>query len=191
MILMFGMHFIAFQLLLSILYTTRVIFIIATQNMNGINKASYSTKAIKEIFYSLPLYAVVGASTDREKFGNKVLRCYQANNKQVIPINKRQDMIENISCYDSLTTLSQSIQQGLINNNKDNIKTSNVGISIITPPGVTKLILEEGIHLGYQYFYLQPGTYDQETKNYIDLMIIEKQINIIQGCVLVDLNFSH
>ena len=36
-------------------------------------------------------FAVVGASQDREKYGNKVLRVYQQNNIEVVPINPTAD----------------------------------------------------------------------------------------------------
>lgn len=47
-------------------------------------------------FFSLPWKVVVGASSDRSKFGNKVLRCYQSHGHNVVPINKRQSVIEGI-----------------------------------------------------------------------------------------------
>ena len=47
-------------------------------------------------FFSLPLKAVVGASNERSKFGNTVLRCYQSHGQAVVPINKKQSMIEGL-----------------------------------------------------------------------------------------------
>ncbi len=32
-------------------------------------------------------FAVVGASQDRSKYGNKVLRVYQQNDRNVVPVN--------------------------------------------------------------------------------------------------------
>ena len=39
-------------------------------------------------------FAVVGASTNRQKYGNKVLRCYLQNDRSAYPINPRADEIE-------------------------------------------------------------------------------------------------
>ena len=36
-------------------------------------------------------FAVVGASVDRSKYGNKVLRCYQQHGREVYPINARAE----------------------------------------------------------------------------------------------------
>lgn len=66
----------------------------------------------------------------------------------------------------------------------------NVGVSIITPPGVTKLILEEGFSLGIKHFYLQPGTYDSETDDFISESKKNLDINIVKNCVLVELGFT-
>ena len=42
---------------------------------------------------------------DRDKFGNKVLRCYVQHGYKVIPINKKSKMIEEIAALPSLTNL--------------------------------------------------------------------------------------
>ena len=57
--------------------------------MNGLHRPHQQ-------FFSLPWKVVVGASSDRSKFGNKVLRCYQSHEHNVVPINKRQNVIEGI-----------------------------------------------------------------------------------------------
>jgi len=41
-------------------------------------------------------FAVVGASIDRTKYGNKVLRCYQQHGKTVYPINARAAEVEGL-----------------------------------------------------------------------------------------------
>jgi hypothetical protein len=38
---------------------------------------------LKSKIFSSPAYAVVGASVNQAKFGNKVLRCYLQHNKKV------------------------------------------------------------------------------------------------------------
>lgn len=134
-------------------------------------------------FFQQSFFAVVGASGDRSKFGNKVLRCYTQHQYAVTPINKKQSEIEGISCVSTLTDWYNDLAS-----KNQNLKT---GVSIITPPGVTKLILQEGISLGIKNFYLQPGTYDNETD---DFLKEQKQsnvdLNIVKSCVLVELGFD-
>ena len=49
-----------------------------------------TTREIIADFLSQGPYAVVGASSDRAKFGNKVLRAYQSKGWKVYPINPRE-----------------------------------------------------------------------------------------------------
>ena len=42
---------------------------------------------------SSPAYGVVGASTHRERYGNKVLRCYQQNGRRAIPVNPHEPVV--------------------------------------------------------------------------------------------------
>jgi CoA binding domain len=46
-----------------------------------------SSAAIQKLFISSPKFAVLGASIDRSKYGNKVLRFYQQHELEVIPVN--------------------------------------------------------------------------------------------------------
>ena len=57
-----------------------------------------------EKFFTSPAFGVVGASANRDKYGNKVLRCYQMNNKTVIPVNQRETEVEGIACVASVAT---------------------------------------------------------------------------------------
>ena len=53
-------------------------------------------------FLAATRYAVVGASTNRAKYGNKVLRCLLANDKIVYPVHPTEEEIEGIRCLRSL-----------------------------------------------------------------------------------------
>lgn len=98
------------------------------------------TEAI-ETFFKSEAYAVVGASEDRAKYGNKVLRCYQQNKKLVIPVNPKTANIEGIPCVASVSDLP------------DNVKS----ISVITPPAVTEKVVEAAIAKGITSIWMQPG----------------------------------
>lgn len=97
----------------------------------------------------------------------------------------RESQIESVPCERSLTTLSESLKL-------KELPVKDVGVSIITPPKVTIDVIREGIATGYRNFFLQPGTYDQ---NVMDALNQSKQqhpeLISIQGCVLVELNWSH
>lgn len=149
----------------------------ATRRLTTLRSMSSSCSS-GDTFFQRELFAVVGASNDRDKFGNKVLRCYKQHGYKVIPINKRTPEIEGVTC---VPTLSDLLTQS-------EVKAPDVGVSIVTPPGVTRLILEEGYKLGIRHFFLQPGTIDRDGADYIrDFM---PDANVIKSCVLVDLGFK-
>ena len=62
-------------------------------------------------------FAVVGASQDRSKYGNKVLRVYMQNKLEVVPINPTAAEVEGLTAYPDLASAPGEID----------------GVSIITP----------------------------------------------------------
>jgi uncharacterized protein len=116
-------------------------------------------------------FAVVGASTDREKYGNKVLRVYQQNQLDVVPINPKADEVEGLKAYPDLASVPGSID----------------GVSIITPPKVTEHVVEEAMKRGIKNIWMQPGA---ESSAVVELA--EKSgANVIAGgpCILVALRY--
>lgn len=94
-----------------------------------------------ETFFKSAAFGVVGASDDRSKFGNKVLRCYLANQKTVIPVNPKATIIEGLACVASVTDLPDAVKS----------------ISVITPPLVTEQVVEAAIDRGITSIWMQPG----------------------------------
>ena len=116
-------------------------------------------------------FAVVGASTDRDKYGNKVLRCYRQHGKEVYPINPKQPEVEGLRAYPSLATLPVKPR----------------GISIITPPAVTERLVREAAALGIRHLWMQPGAESPEAIQAAESLGLE----VIAGgpCLLVVLGY--
>lgn len=129
------------------------------------------TTAKIEAFLAGAPFAVVGASKDRSKYGNKVLRVYQQRGLEVYPVHPSEAEIEGIPCSKSLAALP---------------KTPH-GISIVTPPLVTERIVEEAKKLGIEHLWLQPGAESQKAIARAE----ELGLFVIAGgpCVLVVLGF--
>jgi len=87
------------------------------------------------------VFAVAGASTDRDKYGNKVVRAFLQHARTVYPINPHATEIEGIRCYPDLASLQQPID----------------GLSIVTRPAVTEQIVEEAATAGVPRLWMQPG----------------------------------
>lgn len=116
-------------------------------------------------------FAVVGASTNREKYGNKVLRVYKQAGRQVVAINPRADQIEGIASYPDLASVPEPVD----------------AVSIITPPKITEQVVDDAIRLGIKHLWMQPGA---ESQAAVD-KARQAGINVIAGdaCVLVVLGF--
>jgi predicted CoA-binding protein len=86
-------------------------------------------------------YAVAGASVDREKYGNKVLRAYLQKGRECIPVHPREAEIEGVPCVASIADLPFVPH----------------GLSIVTPPAATEKIVDAALALGIRRFWIQPG----------------------------------
>lgn len=125
-----------------------------------------------EKFFRSPSFAVVGASTNRNKFGNKVLRCYLQHHLTVYPVNPDESIIENLKNYKKINDLPEEVKS----------------ISIITSPAITETIVNEAIQKGIKNIWMQPGA---ESSTAIK-KARENNINVIAGgpCILVELGFN-
>ncbi|TVY31346.1 Acetate--CoA ligase [ADP-forming] I subunit alpha, partial [Lachnellula subtilissima] len=114
-----------------------------------------STESTARAFFSAPQFAVVGASADPSKFGHKIFTWYTTHSLPVTPINPTAPSITaNSKAYPTVTSLSQLPDP------------ASTAVSIITPPKVTKKVLEEAKGLGVKSVWLQPGTFDDEVMAY-------------------------
>ena len=122
-------------------------------------------------FLSGELFAVAGASRDRSKYGNKVLRCYLQAGRRAIPVNPHETEIEGEHCVPSVTALTETVH----------------GLSIITPPEVSVGIVEEAARTGIRRVWMQPGAESDEA---IEVASSAGMLVIAGGpCVLVALRF--
>src|SRR5215510_76350 len=58
--------------------------------------------------------AVVGASNDRKKFGNKSVRAFRAQGYQVIPINPHESEVEGLRAYRSVLEVPGTIDMATV-----------------------------------------------------------------------------
>ncbi len=122
-------------------------------------------------FLAAPAFGVVGASTNREKYGNKLLRCYLQHGKKVIPVNPNEPEIEGVACAATISDLPPEA----------------VSISMITPPAVTAKLVPLAIEKGIKNIWMQPGAEHPEAV----ALCLEKGINVIAdgSCLLVVMGY--
>jgi predicted CoA-binding protein len=117
-------------------------------------------------------YAVVGASNDRTKYGNRVLRAYQRKGWKVVPVNPREAEIEGLTAYPDLKSLPEKPR----------------GVSIITPPAVTERVVQDAADAGARFVWMQPGAESPEAIR----AARERGLEVIAdgSCFLVETRFS-
>jgi predicted CoA-binding protein len=122
-------------------------------------------------FLASPAFGVVGASTNREKYGNKVLRCFQQSGKKAIPVNPNEPEIEGVPCAATISDLPADV----------------VSISMITPPAVTAKLVPLAIEKGIKNIWMQTGSEHPDAV----ALCRDKGVNVIAdgSCVLVVLGY--
>jgi predicted CoA-binding protein len=125
-----------------------------------------------EAFLASSSFAVVGASTDRSKYGNKVLRCYQQHGRKAFPVNPKAPEVEGLRAYPSLAALPEPVP----------------AISVITPPAATEQVVREAHTAGVKHVWMQPGAESEEAIRTAEAL----GMNVIAGgpCLLVVMGYQ-
>jgi uncharacterized protein len=123
-------------------------------------------------FFGSEVFGVIGASANREKYGNKVLRVFLQHGKRAIPVNPKEKEIEGIPCVASIEELPPNVKS----------------ISIITPPAVTEQAVDKAIARGIENIWMQPGAESAAAV----VKCRKHNINVIAdgSCILVVLGYS-
>lgn len=122
---------------------------------------------IKESMLEKKVWAVIGANTNPEKFGNIIYKRLKSEGYTVYPVNPLSTEVEGDICYPDLSSLPEKPEV----------------LDMVVSPKRGKAFIEEAARLGIKNIWLQPGTSDLELLS----LIKEKQLTAIQACVLVAL----
>ena len=114
--------------------------------------------------------AVVGASTDRHKFGNRAVRAFQAQGYEVIPVNPHHESIEGLRSYRSVLDVPGPIDMA----------------TVYVPPEVGQTLLEEFERKGIPEVWFNPGSES-------DAIMAEgtrRGLNLILACSVIGIGRS-
>jgi predicted CoA-binding protein len=98
-------------------------------------------EALIQEFTDLRVWAVVGASNDAVKFGNKVFRSMTAAGYRVYGVNPKGGEIDGTALYPSLDALPE----------KPDV------VDLVVPPAVTAQVVSQCAELGLTRVWMQPG----------------------------------
>jgi len=120
--------------------------------------------------FGMKTVAVIGASNNRAKFGNKAVRAFLQQGYTVFPVNLKELEIEGLRAYRSILDVPVRPQM----------------ISVYLPPPVLLKVLPDIAAKGCDELWLNPGTES-------DQVLAEAQrfgLNVIQACSIVGVGMS-
>ncbi len=119
----------------------------------------------------MPSVAIIGASRDRSKYGNKSVRAHLQQGYDVYPVNPNADKVEGLTAYRKLADVPV-----------DHLDR----ISVYVPPEVGIDLLDEIQAKGAGEVWLNPGSESPALLERAN----ELGLDIIQACSIVDVGTS-
>jgi predicted CoA-binding protein len=114
--------------------------------------------------------AVVGASSDRGKFGNKAVRAFQTQGYRVIPINPNEPQVEGLRTYASVLDVPEAIDMA----------------TVYVQPSVAVGLLDDFEKKGIPEIWVNPGAESDE-------LLTEarrRNLNVIAACSIIGIGES-
>src|SRR5690348_8465548 len=118
-----------------------------------------------------PTVAILGASRDRRKFGNKSVRAHLQQGYEVYPVNPHVDVVEGLVAYPDLA----SVPAGHLDR-----------VSVYVPPEIGIRLLEEIKARQPSEVWFNPGSDSPELIAKAEAL----GLSIIRACSIVDVGMS-
>jgi hypothetical protein len=109
--------------------------------------------------------AILGASNDRNKFGNKAVRAYIKAGWSVFPVNLNEEVIEGLTVYKSMLDIPEQIELA----------------SFYLRPIVGEKVVDDVIKKGVKKVFLNPGSESED----IIKKLKDSGIEIVQACSII------
>lgn len=118
----------------------------------------------------MPSVAVIGASNDRSKYGNKAVRAYRQRGYTVYPVNLTEAEIESLAAYKSIRDVPSRPDL----------------VSVYVRPQVLLKLLPDIATKGCDELWLNPGTGSDEVLAEAERL----KLNVIQACSILAVGVS-
>ena len=120
-----------------------------------------------EDFIKRRVWAVVGASTDSEEYGNRIYRDLRAAGYTVYGVNPRGGEIEGQELYAGLADLPEKPEV----------------VDTVVPPAVTEKVVRQCAELGLTRVWMQPGSESEEAIRFCrehDIQVVYHSCAMVQ-----------
>jgi len=114
--------------------------------------------------------AVVGASSNRQKFGNKALRAFKAEGYTVVAVNPNEAEVEGMKTYPTVLDVPQPIDMA----------------TVYVPPEIGITLLPQFEQKGIPEIWMNPGAESDE-------LLAEarrRKLNVIAACSIIGIGRS-
>lgn len=118
----------------------------------------------------MPTIAVIGASGNRSKYGNKAVRAYQTAGWTVYPVNPHEREVEGLATHRSVVDVGRPLDR----------------ISVYLPPPATLSVLPDIERAAAGEVWFNPGSADAEVLDEAR----RRGVPLRQGCSIVDIGYS-
>ena len=112
-----------------------------------------------------PSVAIVGASNDRSKFGNRIYLTLREAGYQVYAVNPREDVIEGDPAYTSVADLP----------------VTPTVVDMVIPPRFALSTVQQAKEKGVKAIWFQPGSEDPEAIQWAK----DNGLDVVESCILV------
>ena len=112
--------------------------------------------------------ALIGASNDKHKYGNKIYRDLRSKGYNVIPINPKEETIEGDKAYTSIEQMD---------------KLPDIANFVVSPHIAIK-IAKHIANLGIKHLWFQPGSESDELENWLKNTAEIKYL--VNSCIMVE-----
>lgn len=114
--------------------------------------------------------AILGASSDRSKFGNKAVRAFSQKGFRVFPVHPKETLIEGLPVFRAIQDLPERPDW----------------ISVYVPPPVLLRVLPDIAAKGCDELWLNPGTESEDVLQEAARL----GLNVVQGCSILAIGVS-
>jgi len=112
--------------------------------------------------------ALIGASNDKNKYGNKIYQDLRTKGYNVVPINPKEELIEGDKAYPSIESME---------------KLPDIA-NFVVPPPVAMKIAQHIANLGIKHLWFQPGSESEELEKWLKNTDGIKYL--INSCIMVE-----
>ena len=111
--------------------------------------------------------ALVGASNNRHKFGNRIYLDLRSKGYDVVPVNPKDNKIEGDRAYASIEMMEELPDI----------------VNFVVPPLIAMKVAQEAVELGIKHLWFQPGSESKELETW--LKGTNRIKYLVNSCIMV------